>query len=200
MSSLFSSVGVKVSWSGEVRDQFGRRFWSMESTQLAGRWATLMLPSRADDFVIIQDAAGREFRADLIADPFMRSKAAQVEEAKRRTSIVRRQAELLVDLIDQRLEEQLRAGNFFCRLAAHLPPGLFKRLFHRAGQPRLDNAEMCADQVPLRVDASLKLAQAIFEHPHAVLQARPHVVPPVLSSPIPSDAKVAAHRLNGDAK
>lgn len=166
-------VGVQISQDGTVRCA-GRIFWSEAAMQRAGKWASMVLPRHGDMTVALTDANGNEFQADLIDDAEFRDSdvgRAFASEHRRQqeaeiASIVRRQAEALVDLVDQRIEDAFIASRVgLVAKALKNIAGFFKG----AGKAAPKQGHHRNREMALRRYLALQKAAAIFEHPHAVL-------------------------------
>ncbi|WP_086619223.1 hypothetical protein [Erythrobacter tepidarius] len=190
--------------------RFGnRRFWSKDSAKFAGQCVSVRLPKEADQMVtfwIGDEEKARKYVAHLTADtdfvvPSYAARMmaeARAEGEARAASIVRLQAELLMQLLDDLVEDR-RAGalaRVFGQAMRQIE--LVKQRFGKGGigadQGRADGDLERAE----RVEARLRLAQRIFEVGKFGIDAQGGS--PAVDAGEASEAEAGAHRLSGGAQ
>ena len=181
-------VGIDAEGAIEV---FGLRYWSEEATKYSNRIVTLCVAHAPHQRAAVLSLKGELLcHVELIDDGGLakrrehrRAEAqALIDEAERETrdieadalaSVVRGQAELLIDLIDKRIEHarfRHRIGAFCRQLAPRHGEGFLRRAWAVLFQ-RMD---VRGEQRPHRHIPGFEIAKAIFEHPHAILGSHGH--------------------------
>ena len=201
-------VGKFVGRDGVLR--FGDRcFWSKESAKFAGRWVSVRLPKEGDQMVTFwsgDEEKARKYVAHLMADtgfvlPSYAGKMiaeARAEGEARAASIVRLQADLLMQLLDDLVEDR-RVGVFtriFGKTMRQIE--LVKQRFAKGG---IGADQGCADgdlERAQRIDARLRLAQRIFEVGKFGVGVQGES--PSVGDKEANRAGSAAHRLSGGAQ
>ncbi|MFN3990019.1 MAG: hypothetical protein ACK4IS_07155 [Erythrobacter sp.] len=208
MSGWPYPVGKFVGKDGSLR--FGdRRYWSKDSAKFAGRCVWLRLPKEGDQMVTFwngDEETARKYVAHLMADtgltiPGYASRMfadARIEGEAQAASIVRLQADLLMQLLDDLVEDR-RVGVFTSILRKAMRQiELVKQRFGKGG---IGANQGCADgdlERAQRIEARLRLAQRIFEVGKFGVGA--HDQSPAVGEGDASEAGSAAHRLSGGAK
>lgn len=198
-----------------------RRFWSADSVKFAGRCVSVRLPGAEDQMVTFwqgDEEKARKYVAHLIADAGFADKdvaeavanrlrhamsqpehqAAKREAAARRASIVRLQAELLLQLLGDR-QDHARSGVFaiMLRKAVHQVK-LLKQHFVKAGQNLVESEADGDLQSAQTFEARLRLAERIFEIGQFGFSG--HIESPAVAAGDASEAYAGAHRLCGGAE
>lgn len=131
----------------------------------------------------------------------LRKEVSSVAEEGRalRASIVRRQAEILIELVDQRIRSQRIVHQALgARLGRNLL-GFINHCLGKVGKAPIHGPHEGELEGVRHLEVAMELAQAVFEHPEAVFAAhRNGSSNPVVAA---SDANSAAgfpHRLSGD--
>lgn len=201
-------VGKFVGKDGSLR--FGNhRFWSKDSARFAGRCVSVRLPKEGDQMVTFwsgDEEKARKYVAHLMADtgfvlPSYAGKMmaeARAEGEARAASIVRLQADLLMQLLDDLVEDR-RVGVFtriFRKAMRQIE--LVKQRFAKGG---IGADQGCADgdlERAQRIEARLRLAQRIFEVGKFGVGVQGES--PAVGEEKASETKTPAHRLSGGAK
>ena len=181
-------VGIDAEGQIEV---FGLKFWSEEATRHARRIVALCVAHAPHQRAavlslkgellchveLIDDGGLTERREQRRAEAQALIDEAQHEardiEADARALIVRGQAELLIDLIDKRIEHARLCHRLgaFCR---QLAPGHGEGFLRRARAVLFQRMDVRGEQRPHRHVPGFEIAKAIFEHPHAILGGHSH--------------------------
>jgi len=181
-------VGIDAEGQIEV---FGLKFWSEEATRHARRIVALCVAHAPHQRAAVLSLKGELLcHVELIDDGGLTERREQrraeaqelIDEAQHeardieadaRALIVRGQAELLIDLIDKRIEHarlRHRIGAF-CR---QLAPGHGEGFLRRARAVLFQRMDVRGEQRPHRHVPGFEIAKAIFEHPHAILGGHGH--------------------------
>jgi hypothetical protein len=174
MSAWPYPVGKKIRRDGSLL--FGERaYWSRESMELAGQWVSLRLPGADDQMVTFwqgDEEKARKYAAHLMTDAGFVSPSIYVSELARqarevgrarRASIVRLQAELLVELMHDRDDDApmsivaavVRKLRHYAKPLENLLGIVGIKLFEHKAHGDLQRAD--------RFKARLRLAERIFE-------------------------------------
>lgn len=174
--NLRPSCSTKIAPDGRVSVE-NCLYWSRETLARAGQEVAVVPHEPGAFSIILIGDLGEEVHADLIDDAVFRAsdagqKAALEHKARReakRASVVSWQAEALIELVDQRIEHaRLVQQSIGARLVTHLL-GYFQRDRGGAGHLPLDGTVNGDLEFAQDRDVSLQLAEAIFQHPHALL-------------------------------
>ncbi len=181
---------VLVDAEGQI-DVFGLRYWSEESTKFPLRAVTLCVSHAPHQRAAVLSLKGKLLcHVDLIDDGGLaddreeRRAEAQVlldeaafeardTGADARALIVRGQAELLIDLIDKRIEHA-RLRHRIRAFGRQLTSGHGEGFLRRARAVLFQRMDVRGEQRPHRHVPGFEIAKAIFEHPHAILGGHGH--------------------------
>jgi hypothetical protein len=208
MSALYNTVGKQVSCDGCLK--FGeRRFWSPDSAKFAGKWVSVRLPGPDDQMVTFWDGdadTARKYAAHLLADTGFvapqglaeAARAAREQARVRRSSVVRLQAELLIQLVHDR-DDHPRLGFIAILVSKYRHHAQLLKDLLGVSRNKLIEGEAHGDlKRSERFEARLRLAERIFEIGQVGFGS--HIASPAADARDASEAQAGAHRLCGDGK
>lgn len=182
---------VLIDAEGQI-EVFGLRYWSEESTKFSLRAVTLCVAHTPHQRAAVLSLKGELLcHVELVDDGGLadrreehRTEAqALIDEAEReardieadaRASIVRGQAEMLIDLIDHRIENAFITRRIFRRFEGMLAFCRGEGPLRDAWRAFFGGTNMSNGDVAQGRQSGFQIAKAIFEHPHAVFGGHGH--------------------------
>lgn len=196
---------VLIDAEGQI-EVFGLRYWSKEAAKFPRRPVSLCVSHAPHERAAVLSLKGKLLcHVELIDDGGLARRreeheaqaqnlidgAAREAEANARASVVRGQAEMLIDLIDHRIEHALVTRRVRGRFEGVLAFCRGKGSLRDAWRTFFGGANMGDGDVPQGRQPGFQIAEAIFEHPHAILGGHGHVTRSVFADD-EGDAKRAA--------
>ena len=179
---------VLIDAEGQI-EVFGLRYWSEESAKFPLRAVTLCVNHAPHQRAAVLSLKGKLLcHVELIDDGGLadrreehRTEAqALIDEAERaakadaRASVVRGQAEMLIDLIDHRIENAFITRRIFRRFEGMLAFCRGEGSLRDAWRTFFGGTNMSDGDVAQGRQSGFQIAKAIFEHPHAVFGGLGH--------------------------
>ncbi len=196
-------IPATVSRGGEIV-ALGRRFWAPDLASKAG-WEVELHFDQDDEVYPSVWTKGRAHRlctAALIADggflDFDRVRGAAKLQRDEQASIVRRKAEILIEVIDHRLERAVLLNKPFSGRGMTLAIGKLVNAIRHFGVKSPKFSEHGHLEVAKDSDLELKLAASIFQHGDTLFGG--HDLSSANSSSEPNPADPATHRLSETSK
>ena len=182
---------VLIDAEGQI-EVFGLRYWSEESAKYPLRPVTLCVSHAPHQRAAVLSLKGKllchveliddggladsrdEHRAEAQALIDEAEREARDIEADARASVVRGQAEMLIDLIDHRIENAFVTRRIFRRFEGMLAFCRGESSLRDAWRTFFRGANMGDGDVAQGRQSGFQIAKAIFEHPHAVFGGHGH--------------------------
>lgn len=183
----------------------GRRYWSPELAERIG-WEIQIEIDRADEAYASAWTRGRNHRLCTVAlidaqagTTIDERRALAQAEADERASVVSRQAQMLLDLIDQRIEHSARR-NFSSQGKIQVSLRRCENALRAAWRNFFKGADAGDGERSDEVEAHLKMAHSILEDADALVSFDRHESLQDLGFIDRTAARLAAHRLSEGSK